>query len=255
MCLLVPSPALAAKPRVNWNLGGRLPLVAGEKGHDVKILQDFLSRAGEPTGIDGTFGPGTKGAVLAFERLQRLPADGKVTAQVVKVLRTVITQGSAVASVSSVTGGVLVPSEQQILAVAPGLKASVGAGGLAVAPAGAPAVVQAIIAAGNRIATTPYIYGGGHGSWQDAGYDCSGSVSYALHGAGLLSSPLASGDFESWGSPGPGTWVTLYANGGHIYMVVAGLRFDTSGQRGAGTRWQPDMRSGAGYVVRHPPGL
>jgi hypothetical protein len=116
-------------------------------------------------------------------------------------------------------------------------------------------VVQAIIAAGNRIATLPYIYGGGHGSWTDAGYDCSGSVSFALHGGGLLSAPLVSGDFESWGAAGPGQWITIYANGGHVYMVIAGLRFDTSGQSGAGTRWQANMVSGAGFVVRHPVGL
>jgi hypothetical protein len=116
-------------------------------------------------------------------------------------------------------------------------------------------VVQAIIAAGNRIATLPYVYGGGHGSWEDTGYDCSGSVSYALHGAGLLSASMPSGDFEGWGAAGPGSWVTIYANGGHMYMVVAGLRFDTSGQRGSGTRWQADLRSNAGFVVRHPVGL
>ncbi len=254
--LLVPAPAgaLAAK-RPNWSLGARLPLKVGAKGHDVKILQDFLSRAGQSTAVDGVFGNATKRAVVAFETLQRLTADGTVTAQDVSVLRNVITQGSAVASISSITGGAEMPTVQQIQAVAPGVKATVGPGGLAIAPAGAPAVVQAIIAAGNRIATLPYIYGGGHGTWNDTGYDCSGSVSYALHGGGLLSSSLPSGDFETWGAPGPGTWVTLYANGGHMYMVIAGLRFDTSGQSGAGTRWQADMRSGAGFVVRHPPGL
>ena len=261
--LLAPVPAVAqaakhhvaANARANWSLGDRLPLTEGLRGHDVKILQDFLSRAGQATSVDGVFGSATKRAVTAFEREQRLVADGTVTAQDIKVLRNVIVQGSAVASISSITGGASMPSPAQIQAVAPGVKATVGAGGLAIAPAGAPAVVQAIIAAGNRIASLPYIYGGGHGSWTDTGYDCSGSVSYALHGAGLLASPLASGDFETWGDAGPGTWVTLYANGAHIYMVVAGLRFDTSGQRDAGTRWQADMRSGAGYVVRHPPGL
>jgi len=254
-CLVLAAPgAVAAKPR-SLSLGDRVPLVSGEKGHDVEVLQDFLNRDGQTTGVDGVFGSATKRAVLAFERAQRLVADGAVTATVVKVLRDVAVQGSAVASISAVTGGASVPTEQQITAVAPGVKATVGPDGLAVAPAGAPAVVQAIIAAGNRIATKPYIYGGGHGAWEDTGYDCSGSVSYALHGAGLLAQSMASGDFTSWGAPGPGTWVTIYANGGHMYMVVAGLRFDTSGQRGAGTRWQADMRSGAGLAVRHPDGL
>ena len=246
---------VAVKARANWSLGDRLPLTVGARGHDVKILQDFLNRAGEATAVDGVYGNATRAAVVAFEHLQRLVADGTVTAVDVKVLRNVIVSGSAVASISSVTGGASMPSPAQIQAIAPGVKATVGADGLAVAPAGAPPVVQAIIAAGNRIASLPYIYGGGHGSWTDTGYDCSGSVSFALHGGGLLASPLASGDFETWGDAGPGTWITLYANGGHMYMVIAGLRFDTSGQRNAGTRWQADMRSGAGFVVRHPPGL
>jgi hypothetical protein len=133
--------------------------------------------------------------------------------------------------------------------------ATVGADGYAVAPALAPPVVQAVIAAGNLIAHKPYIYGGGHGQWEDAGYDCSGSVSYALHGAGLLETAMPSGSFTSWGDPGPGQWITLFANGGHMYMTVAGLRFDTSGRTRSGTRWQADMRSAAGYTVVHPPGL
>ncbi len=136
-----------------------------------------------------------------------------------------------------------------------GQAARVLSNGLAVAPAGAPAVVQAIIAAGNRIARTKYVWGGGHARWEDRGYDCSGSVSYALHGAGLLDSPLVSGDLAHWGLQGPGTWVTIYANAGHVYMTVAGLRFDTSGQQRAGTRWQSVLRSNRGFHVRHPAGL
>ncbi len=101
----------------------------------------------------------------------------------------------------------------------------------------------------------PYLYGGGHGKWEDRGYDCSGSVSYALHGAGLLEASMPSGGFMNWGDAGPGQWITTYAHGGHMFMTVAGLRFDTSGRSGAGTRWQADMRSKRGYSVRHPPGL
>ena len=108
------------------------------------------------------------------------------------------------------------------------------------APADAPAAVKAVIAAGNRIATKPYKYGGGHARWEDSGYDCSGSVSYALHGGGLLSSSMPSGGFTSWGASGQGRWITIYANSGHMYMVVAGLRFDTSGA--SPSRWQSDMR-------------
>jgi len=140
-------------------------------------------------------------------------------------------------------------------ALAPGARAQIGSGGLAIAPASAPSVVRAIIAAGNQIATKPYVYGGGHAHWIDSGYDCSGSVSYALHGAGLLNQAMPSGSFEGWGDAGPGQWVTIYAKASHMFMVVAGLRFDTSGRSTHGTRWQTDMRSAAGYVVRHPPGL
>lgn len=136
-----------------------------------------------------------------------------------------------------------------------GQVARVLAGGLAVAPAGAPAVVRRIIAAGNRIARTRYRWGGGHARWEDRGYDCSGSVSYALHGAGLLDAPLVSGSFARWGESGTGAWVTIYANAGHVYMVVAGLRFDTSGLRRAGSRWQAAPRSARGFAVRHPSGL
>ena len=164
-------------------------------------------------------------------------------------------QGSAVASISTLTGGTEMPTPQQIQALAPGVRATVGPGGLAIAPAGAPPVVQAIIAAGNRIATMPYIYGGGHGNWNDAGYDCSGSVSYVLHAAGALASPLDSGQLMSYGAPGRGRWITIYANPGHAFAVIRGRRFDTTGRRDTGSRWQRHRRSTAGYRVRHPPGL
>ena len=118
-----------------------------------------------------------------------------------------------------------------------------------------PLAVRRVIAAGDRIADAPYTYGGGHGNWDSGGYDCSGSVSYALHGGGLLDVALASGAFTSWGAPGPGRWITVYANGGHAFMVVAGRRFDTTGRGQSGSRWQDAMRDTSGYVARHPPGL
>jgi hypothetical protein len=114
--------------------------------------------------------------------------------------------------------------------------------------------VRRVIAAGSRIAHMPYKYGGGHAHWRDSGYDCSGSVSYALHGGGLLGRPLTSGDFMSWGAPGRGRWITVYATPGHVYMVVHGRRFDTTGRDASGSRWQWAHRSSAGYAVRHPPG-
>ena len=136
-----------------------------------------------------------------------------------------------------------------------GPRARVLADGTAVAPENAPEPVKRVIQAGNAIAKFPYKWGGGHGAWRDDGYDCSGSVSFALAGAGLLDSPLASGGFMNWGASGPGEWITIYTNPGHIFMIVAGLRFDTSGQGRAGTRWQEEPRSTAGFVVRSVPGL
>ena len=136
-----------------------------------------------------------------------------------------------------------------------GPRARVLRDGTAVAPEDAPDVVKRVILAANEIAKFPYKWGGGHGAWRDNGYDCSGSVSFALAGAGLLGRPLTSGLFMNYGAPGRGRWITIYANSGHIFMVVGGLRFDTSGQGRAGTRWQAEPRTTAGFAVRHIPGL
>jgi cell wall-associated NlpC family hydrolase len=136
-----------------------------------------------------------------------------------------------------------------------GPRARVLPNGMAVAPENAPDVVKRVIMAANEIAKFPYKWGGGHGAWRDDGYDCSGSVSFALAGAGLLDRPLTSGGFIDYGAPGEGRWITIYTNPGHVFMVVAGLRFDTSGQGRAGTRWQDAPRSIDGFVVRHVPGL
>jgi hypothetical protein len=116
--------------------------------------------------------------------------------------------------------------------------------------------VARVIAGANAIATFPYVYGGGHASFVDNAYDCSGSVSYALAAGGLVGVPLTSGDLESWGVPGPGKYISVYANAGHTFMYVDGLRYDTSGRSGVfGTRWQTAPRTLAGFVVRHWPGL
>ena len=128
-------------------------------------------------------------------------------------------------------------------------------GGMVQAPSGGPAAIAQVIAAGNAIATLPYIYGGGHASFHADGYDCSGSVSYALAAAGLVSSPMVSGDFENWGDPGPGRWITIYANADHVWMTVAGWRFDTVALAEGGTRWARGGGEFSGFVVRHPPGL
>lgn len=135
-----------------------------------------------------------------------------------------------------------------------GPRARVLSDGTAVAPENAPESVKRVIQAGNAIANLPYKWGGGHGAWRDNGYDCSGSVSFALAGAGLLDAPRTSGGFMTFGAPGPGEWITIHAGSGHMYMVVAGLRFDTSGANG-GTRWQAEPRGMSGLQVRHIPGL
>ncbi|MCA1683028.1 MAG: C40 family peptidase [Actinobacteria bacterium] len=128
-------------------------------------------------------------------------------------------------------------------------------GRTAIAPVGAPRQVQAAIAGGNRIVGKPYRYGGGHARWEDSGYDCSGTVSYALHGAGLLRSPLDSGAFTRYGKAGRGRWITVYGNRGHAYAIIAGLRLDTSGSGGRGPRWREQGRSSRGFKARHPSGF
>lgn len=131
--------------------------------------------------------------------------------------------------------------------------------GLAAAPIEAPAAVQEIIWAGNQIIGLPYIYGGGHRSFTSRGYDCSGTVSFALHGASLLETPMDSSEFEGWQKRGVGKWVTIFANAEHAYMTVAGIRLDTSSANDPsnlqGPRWRPLRPRNAGFVVRHPKSL
>jgi peptidoglycan hydrolase CwlO-like protein len=135
----------------------------------------------------------------------------------------------------------------------PGQSASFISESQASVPSDAPAAVAAAIEAANSIATTPYIWGGGHGSFEDSGYDCSGATSFALHGGGFLESPLDSTGLETWGEPGPGQWITVYANAEHAWMIIAGLAFDTVG--GPGPRWHSSpVDSPEGFVARHPPG-
>jgi hypothetical protein len=146
-------------------------------------------------------------------------------------------------------------------APAPSGSAQIQPSGKARPPANAPLAVRRAIKAANKIHTRPYVWGGGHGSFKSRGYDCSGAVSYVLHAAGLLRSPMVSGTLATrWGAPGVGQWITVYANGGHAWMVIAGLRYDTSSagdsvSQGSGPRWRYTMQSGAGYAARYYPGL
>ncbi len=144
--------------------------------------------------------------------------------------------------------------------IGPPGRATIRKDGTAVAPADAPPAIQAAIAAGNAIHTYPYRWGGGHRNFYDTGYDCSGAVSYVLHAAGLLASPMTSGGFaSSWGAPGKGRWITVYGNASHVYMIVAGIRFDTSSggdrwRQGSGPRWRKKKRKPLGYVQKYAPG-
>jgi hypothetical protein len=241
-----PKPAPAESGGASYSgtrqLGSRLPVRMGMHGADVRDLQGLLRKVGMSVSLDGAFGQGTQAAQRAFERRAGRPVDGLLDADDLAELR-------------QIAGGAPWPTPPAPPELPVGSRAKVAANGLAAAPADAPPVVKAIIAAGNKIASMPYHFGGGHGRWKDSGYDCSGSVSYALHGAGLLKVSRDSTGFEHFGSRGAGQWVTIYANGGHAWMMVAGLRFDTSGLSGAGSRWQTAKRSARGYVVRHPTGL
>ena len=213
----------------------------GMSGKDVKQLQRYLTQAGFSTTADGAFGPLTGKSVRRFERSDGRAVNGVVPRNDANAIRK-----AASAAEPQQTERVDEPQPTETS------RARITSDGLAVAPADAPEEVKQVIAAGNEIAKKPYKYGGGHGDWTDSGYDCSGSVSYALHGAGLLSRPRDSGEFMSWRSAGRGEWITIYAHGSHVYMKVAGLRFDTSGLDEDGTRWHSTRASREGYSVRHP---
>jgi peptidoglycan hydrolase-like protein with peptidoglycan-binding domain len=184
---------------------------------------------------DGEFGPETEAAVKRLQGRHGLTPDGVVGPETWALL-------------GIQSEGTLTPSAS--------VKAAGSEGGSSSgSSSGGSSVVARVIAAGDEIATRPYVWGGGHGSFVSNGYDCSGSVSYALHGGGLLSSPEDSTSLESYGEPGPGREITIYANSGHAYMVVAGKRFDTVALSESGTRWSGSMASTGGYVARHPAGL
>jgi peptidoglycan hydrolase-like protein with peptidoglycan-binding domain len=223
---------------------GERTLQEGMEGHDVRVLQGFLTIAGYTTAVTGDFDATTDTNVIAFQQANSLTANGIVTYADSVVLRQLVAKALA--------GG-------------PVATATINADGTATAPSTAPAIVQDVIAAANQIIDKPYIFGGGHASFNDIGYDCSGSVSYALHGGNLLSAPEDSTELESYGSEGPGQWITIYADSTHTWIVVAGIAFDTADfggpniPIGTGPRWRSDptgnLADGGDYIIRHPSGL
>lgn len=241
MCVAVPISEASAKR----SFGSRA-LERPMRGADVRTLQQLLSDWGVQLAVDGQFGRQTTRGVKTWEIANDRRANGRLGRGEARSLELAVERGERRTLETEDTG--TAPE-------APGETATIGPDGLAIAPASAPAEVKAIIAAGNRIHDKPYKYGGGHGRWNDTGYDCSGSMSYVFHAAGLLDQALDSSGFMRWGESGKGEWVTNYANAGHSYMVIAGLRFDTSGRADDGSRWDAAMRSAAGYKVRHPSGL
>jgi hypothetical protein len=240
-------PVAAAEARPFHGPFGERGLRAGMRGHDVRVLQDFLTRVGLATQIDGRYGPLTSRRVRSWERRSVRGVDGRMARSDARVLRGQVERGLKVVTPRPAPAPFAAQSAE---------RATLTSDGRAIAPASAPPAVKATIDAANRIVGKPYKYGGGHGRWEDSGYDCSGSMSYALHGGGLVSRAMTSSDYARWGDAGRGAWITTYGNSGHSYMVVAGLRFDTGWHNaGNGPRWSDEMRPASGYSVRHPRGL
>lgn len=219
---------------------GDRPLERGDQGREVRVLQRWMSRVGVETEVDGIFGRRTLRSVRRYERRFDLRVDGRVSRPQARGLRKrALAATPAPAAPAAVPRATLAPD-----------------GRTAVAPLAAPPQVQLAIAAANELTTLPYRYGGGHTpDFEDTAYDCSGAVSFVLHAAGLLASPLDSTGLMRFGDAGAGDWITVYAHGSHAYVVIAGLRFDTSGRGERGPRWRPERRSARGFRTRHPAAL
>jgi peptidoglycan hydrolase CwlO-like protein len=218
--------------------------LGGLEERDRALTDQILARRNQVAALE---------SALTTREIQAVQARSSARSRLSAVNSRLNSLRSKLAAIEAAAAAQARESSAQVNASVGGI--AIDTGGMVQPPAGAPQAVKEMIAAGNAIATLPYIWGGGHGSFQAAGYDCSGSVSYVLAAAGLLSSPEVSGDFESYGDPGPGRWVTIYANAGHVWMEIAGWRFDTVALAYGGTRWAQGGGEFSGFVVRHPPGL
>jgi hypothetical protein len=234
--------------------------------HTAAVLQVVVALAGT-SGGDRAITTIGDGLVLmeARHRIERAEATARPAAKKVRVptAEEIAADPSVLPPASAGSNGTHVPhasslGRDEIFAHrrGGGDSTSILLTGVALAPPDAPVAVQGAVNAANTIVGRPYVWGGGHGSFYDDSYDCSGAVSFALFGGGLIPRPLTSGDLMRWGAPGPGKWITVYANPGHTFAEIAGLRFDTVGaEQGSGPRWHLATVSTAGYVARHPPGL
>jgi hypothetical protein len=241
--------ATAAPASASFVFGDR-PLRQGMQGHEVRVLQGYLTRVGVRMEVDGRYGPVTARRVRRWERRSGRREDGRVSRRDAAVLRRQVEQG----------GGVVAPTpDAPPVSGNPTEKATLNTDGTANPPDSAPQAVKDLIYKANEIVGKPYLRGGGHRHWADDeredGVDCSGAVSVALHGGGLLDAPVTSGDLMTWEQPRKGDWITVYAHQDHVYMVVAQLRFDTGWHSFNGPRWTNKKRPSRGFERRHPAGL
>lgn len=245
---LVPAAAQA-------KLGDRV-LRLGDRGADVRALQGYLDASGYTTAQSGRFDRVTRGRVQAFQNDFGLGATGVVTPDVARVIQRTATAPPGYGGTAFDPNPNPKPSgpTPANLKIVPGDRAKVLADGTAAAPANAPSEVKRIIASGNEIARLPYKWGGGHSAWRDTGYDCTGSVTYAMRTTFRRGSQPSFG-YSGWQVAGEGRWVTVYASSYHVFMVVAGLRYDSSGLRIAGSRWTSQPRPMSGFAARHPLGF
>lgn len=253
VCAVIAGLVAAMAPGTADAKFGDKTLKIGDRGRDVKIAQKYLTRTGIRTRADGVYGRSTARKVKRFERRAKRRVNGKLSPADARALKRAVRRAKRRRSGSS---GGAAAGESYSGPTVDGDKAVLSSDGrTAIAPASAPQPVKDAIAAANRITRKPYRYGGGHARWEDSGYDCSGAVSYALHGGDLLDRPLNSSGFMRWGRSGKGRWITVYTHSGHAYVIIAGLRFDTSGPGEKGPRWREETRSTRGFTARHPAGL